>query len=65
MPIFDLICPKCETRRDDEIIPSRFALLTCERCGEEMKIAASSLRSSFAINGYSYKNHYGLKKNEQ
>lgn len=57
MPIFELICFNCQTKKEvickfDDIINNAI----CTNCGNEMRLKPS--RAGFHINGHSFSNGY-------
>jgi putative FmdB family regulatory protein len=60
MPIFDVVCPTCQKKK--EVLYVSSDKLTeeppkCDACGSEMSREFSS-QISFRINGYCYNNEY-------
>ena len=60
MPLYDLVCEKCGFKIETITNYSKIDELDCVQCGEKgaMKIAPSSCKSSFRINGYCEANGY-------
>ena len=57
MPIYEIVCPNCETKK--EVIckfSELFSYTTCAICGEMMILKPS--RSGFKIEGHSFSNGY-------
>ncbi len=58
MPVYNFYCKECKIEQD-YMMKNWEEKALCPKCGKEMKKNMSL--TNFKVNGYNYKNNYGLK----
>jgi len=61
MPLYEYICPKCKTEKE-EIQPFNALAIKCPKC-KTIVMKRKVSKTSFSLKGTGwYKDHYGLKE---